>query len=48
MSDGITLQVLSELKHFFDDNETNHDVDEKERHFRALHDSIRRGDIVGK
>ncbi|ETI40866.1 lysine-tRNA ligase [Phytophthora nicotianae P1569] len=47
-SDGHTVQVLSEVKHF--EGRGDNAADDKEaakKEFRALHESLRRGDIIG-
>ncbi|TDH72438.1 hypothetical protein CCR75_000738 [Bremia lactucae] len=47
-SDGHTVQVLSEAKHFIGcEGNRNGDKEAAKREFRALHDSLRRGDIIG-
>ncbi|OWZ07639.1 Lysine-tRNA ligase [Phytophthora megakarya] len=46
-SDGHTVQVLSEVKHFEDRDDTGDDKEAVKKEFRAVHESLRRGDIVG-
>ena len=48
-SDGYTVQVLSEVKHFQGSQADKTDDNEARRtaEFRAIHASLRRGDIVG-
>ncbi|KAL3672675.1 hypothetical protein V7S43_001969 [Phytophthora oleae] len=48
-SDGHIVQVLSEVKHFEGrgDEAATGDKEEAKKEFRALHESLRRGDIIG-
>ena len=53
-SDGYTVQVLSEVKHFQGSesdsaatSNSNSNTDMVKSEFRALHESLRRGDIIG-
>lgn len=48
-SDGTTVQVLSEVKHFEGRGEeaATGDKEAVKKEFRALHESLRRGDIIG-
>ncbi|KAG3034631.1 hypothetical protein JG687_00006310 [Phytophthora cactorum] len=47
-SDGQTVQVLSEVKHFEGrGDEYAGDKEAAKKEFRALHESLRRGDIIG-
>ncbi|KAG1706866.1 hypothetical protein DVH05_028706 [Phytophthora capsici] len=48
-SDGHIVQVLSEVKHFEGrgDEAATGDKEEVKKEFRALHESLRRGDIIG-
>ncbi|CAI5708563.1 unnamed protein product [Peronospora effusa] len=48
-SDGQTVQVLSEIKHFQGSrNDTkNEDQEIVKKEFQAIHESLRRGDIIG-
>lgn len=45
-SDGTTVQVLSEAKHFRG-REGSDDKDVIKHEFRKVHESLRRGDIIG-
>lgn len=46
-SDGVTVQVLSEAKHFRGGVESENDKDAIKHEFRKVHESLRRGDIIG-
>ncbi|KAF4144100.1 tRNA synthetases class II [Phytophthora infestans] len=47
-SDGHTVQVLSEVKHFEGcSDEAAEDTEAAKKEFKALHESLRRGDIIG-
>ncbi|RLN49360.1 hypothetical protein BBJ28_00000828 [Nothophytophthora sp. Chile5] len=48
-SNGTTVQVLSEVKHFEGrgDEAATGDADSIKKEFRAVHESLRRGDIIG-
>ncbi|CAI5745900.1 unnamed protein product [Peronospora destructor] len=48
-SDGHTVQVLSEVKHFEGSRDATKDEDKEtvKQEFRAIHESLRRGDIIG-
>ncbi|KAG2529491.1 hypothetical protein JM18_002753 [Phytophthora kernoviae] len=48
-SDGATVQVLSEAKHFEGRGEeaSTGDKEAAKKEFRAVHESLRRGDIIG-
>lgn len=46
-SDGATVQVLSEAKHFHGTLGEDGDKDAVKLEFRKVHESLRRGDIIG-
>lgn len=47
-SDGATVQVLSEVKHFHGSVGDEGDKDAIKQEFRKVHESLRRGDIIGR
>lgn len=46
-SNGTTVQVLSELKHFVGSDANAQDAEAAKIEFERVHESLRRGDIIG-
>lgn len=46
-SNGTTVQVLSELKHFVGSDMNSEDAEAAKIEFERVHESLRRGDIIG-